>query len=339
MCLNTQTKTIDTPMPSDQASLDLSIVIPLMNEEDSLDQLHQELTASLSHVDKTYEIIFIDDGSSDSSYQVLQNLHALHPHIEVIQFRRNFGKAAALQAAFDIAQGEYIFTMDADLQDDPKEIPRFIEKLEEGYDIVSGWKENRLDPVDKTLPSKLFNWTTRKISGLALNDFNCGFKVYRREVLEHINLYGELHRYIPVLAFWKGFSVGEIPVEHRAREHGVSKYGFERMFKGLFDLLTIYFTRKYERRPLHVFGFLGLVFGLIGTLSLSYLILLWLFGMGPIGTRPLLFFGILSIIFGAQLVSFGLLAEMIAKVENKFSPHFVIGKRLQQTKKAIDEQK
>ena len=219
--------------------------------------------------------------------------------------------------------------MDADLQDDPKEIPRFLEKLEDGgYDIVSGWKENRLDPVDKTLPSKLFNWTTRKISGLSLNDFNCGYKVYRREVLDHINLYGELHRYIPVLAFWKGFSVGEIPVEHRAREHGVSKYGFERMFKGLFDLMTIYFTRKYERRPLHVFGFLGLIFGLLGAMALAYLSLLWVFGMGPIGTRPLLFFAILSVIFGAQLISFGLLAEMIAKVENKFTPHFVIGKRL-----------
>ncbi len=315
-------------MPSKNSTLDLSIVIPLMNEQDSLLQLHQELTTALASTHKSYELIFIDDGSRDKSYDVLQSIHEQDQNVEVIKFRRNFGKAAALQAAFDIAQGEYVFTMDADLQDDPKEIPRFLEKLEEGYDIVSGWKENRLDPVDKTLPSKLFNWTTRKISGLELNDFNCGFKVYRREVLDHINLYGELHRYIPVLAFWKGFTVGEIPVEHRAREHGVSKYGFERMFKGLFDLLTIYFTRKYERRPLHVFGFLGLIFGLVGTMALAYLSLLWIFGMGPIGTRPLLFFGILSVIFGAQLVSFGLLAEMIAKVENKFSPHFVIGKRL-----------
>ena len=315
-------------MPSEHATLDLSIVIPLMNEEDSLVQLHQELTESLAATNKSYELIFIDDGSTDKSYSVLQTLHEQDSNIEVIQFRRNFGKAAALQAAFDIAQGEFVFTMDADLQDDPKEIPRFLEKIEEGYDIVSGWKENRLDPVDKTLPSKLFNWATRKISGLELNDFNCGFKVYRREVLDHINLYGELHRYIPVLAFWKGFSVGEIPVEHRAREHGVSKYGFERMFKGLFDLLTIYFTRKYERRPLHVFGFLGLIFGLIGTVALTYLSLLWVFDMGPIGTRPLLFFGILSVIFGAQLISFGLLAEMIAKMDNKFSPHFVIGKHL-----------
>lgn len=315
-------------MPSKNSTLDLSIVIPLMNEQDSLLQLHQELTAALASTHKSYELIFIDDGSRDKSYDVLQSIHEQDQNVEVIKFRRNFGKAAALQAAFDISQGEYVFTMDADLQDDPKEIPRFLEKLEEGYDIVSGWKENRLDPVDKTLPSKLFNWTTRKISGLELNDFNCGFKVYRREVLDHINLYGELHRYIPVLAFWKGFTVGEIPVEHRAREHGVSKYGFERMFKGLFDLLTIYFTRKYERRPLHVFGFLGLIFGLVGTMALAYLSLLWIFGMGPIGTRPLLFFGILSVIFGAQLISFGLLAEMIAKVENKFSPHFVIGKRL-----------
>jgi len=315
------------------SSLDLSFIIPLMNEQDSLKQLHHEITIELQGLNKSYEIIFIDDGSTDQSFSVLQSIFENDHRVEVIQFRRNFGKAAALQAGFDIAKGECIFTMDADLQDNPKEIPRFIEKLDEGYDIVSGWKENRLDPVDKTLPSKLFNWTTRKISGLELNDFNCGFKLYHREVFEYVNLYGELHRYVPVLAHWKGFKVGEIPVEHRAREHGVSKYGMERMVKGLFDLVTIYFTRKYERRPLHVFGFLGLSFGLLGALALTYLCLLWVFGMGPIGSRPLLFFGILSVIFGAQLISFGLLAEMIAKVENKFTPHFVIGKSLERKQK------
>ncbi len=306
----------------------LSIVIPLMNEEGSLSQLHQEITKVLSELDSSYEIIFVDDGSTDKSLEIISDLHVKDEHVEVIQFRRNFGKAAGLQAGFDIAKGDVIITMDADLQDDPKEIPRFLEKLEEGYDIVSGWKENRLDPVDKTLPSKLFNWATRKISGLELRDFNCGFKAYRREVFEYVSLYGELHRYIPVLAYWKGFKVAEIAVEHRAREHGVSKYGFERMFKGLFDLITIYFTRKYERRPLHVFGFLGLVFGLLGTVALTYLSIIWLLGMGPIGTRPLLFFGILSIIFGAQLIFFGLLAEMIAKTDNQFTAPFVVAKRL-----------
>lgn len=311
-----------------EAAIDLSIIIPLMNEEDSLNQLHQEITETLSPLDKSYEIIFVDDGSIDKSFNVINEIFNKDTCVEVIKFRRNFGKAAALQAGIDISRGQAILTMDADLQDNPKEIPRFLEKLDEGYDIVSGWKENRLDPVDKTLPSKLFNWTTRKISGLDLNDFNCGFKIYNREVFDHVSLYGELHRYIPVLAFWKGFSVAEIAVEHRARQHGVSKYGVERMFKGLFDLMTIYFTRKYERRPLHVFGFLGLSFGLIGGLGIAYLCLLWVLNMGPIGTRPLLFFSILSVIFGAQLVSFGLLAEMIAKVENNFTPHFVIGKTL-----------
>ncbi len=198
----------------------LSIVIPLMNEEGSLSQLHQEITKVLSELDSSYEIIFVDDGSTDKSLEIISDLHVKDEHVEVIQFRRNFGKAAGLQAGFDIAKGDVIITMDADLQDDPKEIPRFLEKLEEGYDIVSGWKENRLDPVDKTLPSKLFNWATRKISGLELRDFNCGFKAYRREVFEYVSLYGELHRYIPVLAYWKGFKVAEIAVEHRAREHG-----------------------------------------------------------------------------------------------------------------------
>jgi glycosyltransferase involved in cell wall biosynthesis len=307
---------------------EISVVIPFLNEEGSLDELYKQLTNTLVTVGKSYEIIFIDDGSTDTSFDIVSRLHQEDEHIEVQRFRRNFGKAAALQAGFNVANGSLIFTMDADLQDSPSEIPRFLEKLEEGYDVVSGWKQVRHDPIGKTAPSKLFNWVTQKVSGIEIHDFNCGFKVYRREVLDHINLYGELHRYIPVLAGWKGFSVGEIPVEHKAREHGESKYGVERMLKGMFDLLTILFTRKYERRPLHLFGLLGFLSAVVGGLALFYLTILWLFGLGPIGTRPLLFFGVLAVILGVQLVSFGLLAEMLVKVESRFEQDFVISSRL-----------
>ena len=303
-------------------------MIPFLNEEGSLEELYQQLTDVLGALEKRYEILFVDDGSTDSSFAIVSGIHEQDEHVSVIRFRRNFGKAAALQAGFEAAKGDIVFTMDADLQDSPSEIPRFLEKLEEGYDVVSGWKQVRHDPVDKTLPSKLFNRVTRKISGIDINDFNCGFKAYRKEVLDHIDLYGELHRYIPVLGGCGGFRVGEIAVEHKPRLHGQSKYGVERMLKGMFDLLTIVFTRKYERRPLHVFGALGFLSAVVGGIALLYLVVLWFLGGGPIGTRPLLFFGILAVILGAQLVSFGLLAEMLVKVENKFGRDFVIAERL-----------
>lgn len=311
-----------------KSSIDVSVVIPLFNEEDSLVELHGELTEVLSRTDKSYEIIFVDDGSTDTSFDVLNQCFENDDHVEVIKFRRNFGKAAALQAGIDIALGKLIFTMDADLQDRPSEIPRFLEALGEGFDVISGWKKKRHDPLGKTLPSRLFNWVTRKVSGVEINDFNCGFKVYRREVFDHVELYGELHRYIPVLASWKGFSVSEIVVEHRAREHGRSKYGPERMIKGMLDLLTIYITRKYERRPLHVFGFLGLFFMILGSSALIYLVSLWFLGAGPIGNRPLLFISIFAITFGGQLMFFGLLAEILVKFDSHFSKDFVISERL-----------
>jgi glycosyltransferase involved in cell wall biosynthesis len=302
----------------------ISIVVPFFNEDGSLSELNQQITVVMDLLRSDYEIIYVDDGSTDAGYDIIRGLHHQNPRIKVIKFRRNFGKAAALQAGFDLATGDIVVSMDADLQDSPHEIPRFLEKLAEGYDVVSGWKRVRHDPVDKTLPSKLFNWVTRKISGVELHDFNCGFKAYRKYVIEHIDLYGELHRYIPVLAGWKGFRIGEIPVEHRPREHGVSKYGPERILKGLFDLITIFFTRKYERRPLHVFGFMGFISACVGGFALFYLIIIWLVGAGPIGTRPLLFFGMLAVILGVQLVSFGLVAEMLAKAENRQSKSYVV---------------
>jgi glycosyltransferase involved in cell wall biosynthesis len=276
----------------------------------------------------TYEIIFVDDGSSDQSFTILNGLHQKDSKIKVISFRRNFGKAAALTTGFEASSGDIVITMDADLQDDPAEIPRFIDAIQNGMDLVSGWKKKRHDPLNKLIPSKLFNWATCKIAGIKLHDFNCGFKAYRRELLDHIDLYGELHRYIPALANWKGFKVGEIVVLHHPRKFGESKYGYERLLNGLFDIITIYFTRKYGKRPLHVFGKLGLLFELVGFGALGYLVILWLLGLGPIGHRPLLFFGMLSVLFGMQLVVFGLISEMLVKIENRFDKGYVIKKVL-----------
>jgi glycosyltransferase involved in cell wall biosynthesis len=289
---------------------DISVVIPLYNEQDSLQELHERLVTVLEGIDKTFEILFINDGSRDRSAQVIDELAAKDPRVGVIHFRNNFGKAAALDAAFKSARGQVIFTMDADLQDDPAEIPNFLSKLDEGFDLVSGWKKKRHDPLGKTLPSKLFNAVVSRASGLKLNDFNCGFKCYRRACIEGLDLYGELHRYIPVLVFFRGFKVGEMAVLHHARKHGVSKYGVERMVKGFFDLLTVMLITRYRTRPLHLFGFIGLLLSSLGVLCLAYLTVLWFMGEG-IGQRPLLLLGLLLVMVGVQLVSTGLLGEMM----------------------------
>jgi len=289
----------------------VSIVIPILNEQDSLRELHRKLTNVLENLNHTYEIVFVDDGSSDGSTQLCRELAEIDTHVVLVELRRNFGKATALQAGFQVAEGEVIITMDGDLQDDPEEIPRFLEALEDGFDLVSGWKRSRQDPLSKTLPSRLFNFVTSRLTKIALRDFNCGFKGYRREVVERLDLYGELHRYIPVLAHAKGFRVGEIPVCHHPRSHGKSKYRFERFLRGAFDLLTILFLSSFQRRPLHLFGLIGLVFVLAGFGIDSYLAALWFVGKGPIGNRPLLILGTLLITLGIQVLIFGLLAEMI----------------------------
>jgi glycosyltransferase involved in cell wall biosynthesis len=232
-------------------------------------------------------------------------------HVTFVELRRHFGKATALQAGFQVAGGAIIITMDGDLQDDPVEIPRFLEALDDGVDLVSGWKKNRQDPLTKTLPSKFFNWVTSLLTGLKLKDFNCGFKAYRREVIQSLDLYGELHRYIPVLAHAHGFRTVEIPVNHHRRSHGKSKYSFERFIRGAFDLMTVLFLGTFKRRPLHLFGLIGMALFSVGFMIDLYLSLLWLTGVAWIGNRPLLIFGTLLIIVGVQVMIFGLLAEMV----------------------------
>lgn len=289
----------------------LSVVIPLLNEDQSLRPLYQELVATLDGIGLPYELIFVDDGSTDGSARALRALYAEDDRVQVIQFRRNFGKAAALDAGFAVASGDAVITLDADLQDVPEEIPRLLAELEAGADLVSGWKFPRHDPLSKRLPSALFNAVVRRATGVPLHDFNCGLKAYRAEVLGEIHLHGELHRYVPVLAHFRGFRVTEIKVHHRPRRYGVSKFGAARFARGLFDLLTVLFLTQYNRRPLHFFGWFGLVSLLLGFGINVYLAVLKFLGHA-IGNRPLLTLGVLLMIVGAQFVLFGLLAEMIA---------------------------
>ena len=294
----------------------LSFVVPVKNEEDSLEELTSRVLDCVKtcYPDYLTEIIFIDDGSTDRSWEVMQSIAKCHPTIvQAIRFRRNLGKALALEAGFRACRGDIVFTMDADLQDDPMEIPRFLEKLDEGFDLVSGWKQTRHDPLSKTLPSKFFNGVTSRLSGVKLNDFNCGFKCYRREVIENIHLYGEMHRYIPVLAADLGYRVGEIAVEHHPRKHGQSKYGWERYVRGFIDLLTVLATTRWLSKPGHLFGGIGVGLGFVGGICLSYLFMVWLFTDAPIGNRPLLIFGVLFIIASLQMLSLGVIAEFFIK--------------------------
>lgn len=289
----------------------LSIVIPLYNEYESLRELHEGINVELERLGVPAEIIFVDDGSTDRSLDVLKELQQSDPRIRIFRFRRNFGKSAALSAGFRVATGDIILTMDADLQDQPSEMMKLLDRLDEGADLVSGWKKKRHDPLTKTIPSRVFNAVTAFLTGVPLHDMNCGYKAYRREVIEEIRVYGEMHRYIPVLASYRGFRVAEVPIEHRARPFGRSKYGFTRLFGGFFDLLTVIMLTRYNRKPLHVFGFIGILLVGLGLAIELYLTIGWFMGRW-IGDRPALMLGILSLIVGAQFIFFGLLAEMIA---------------------------
>ena len=292
--------------------LKLSFVVPFYNEEETIAELYRRIQdVCVENGYSDYEVAFIDDGSTDASAQIVEGFIAGgDAHVRLICLRKNFGKAAALQAGFEHVSGDIAITMDADLQDDPKEVPQLIAKLDEGFDMVSGWKKNRRDPIEKRLPSKLFNAVTAKMSGIRLHDFNCGFKAYRKDVYKNLNVYGEMHRYIPVLAKRLGFSTGEVAVEHHAREHGHSKYGFERYLRGLFDSMTSSFLLRYGDRPMHFFGKPGLLMCLLGFIICLILTIQWI-GGETIGTRPLLVLGVLLIILGFQFFATGLSCEMM----------------------------
>jgi glycosyltransferase involved in cell wall biosynthesis len=289
--------------------------VPVYNEEGSLSVLLQEIlkNASALKANETiadFEVWFVSDGSTDRSEAIITKLAEQSSAIHFIFFRKNFGKAAALQAGFRHCTGDLIITMDADLQDDPSEFTAMIEKIDEGYDLVSGWKKERRDPLEKRVPSKLFNRFTSAVSGVSLHDFNCGFKIYRREVVQNLSIYGELHRYIPVMVSRKGFRITEIPVHHRKREHGKSKYGAERYLRGFFDSLTTAFLSKYYDRPMYFFGRVGLLSLSLGLVICIYLTILWILG-NAIGTRPLLAFGIAAMFIGIQFFSIGLIGDMV----------------------------
>jgi glycosyltransferase involved in cell wall biosynthesis len=288
----------------------LSVVIPAYNEVESLPVLAAEIREVCEREGIDYEAIVIDDGSKDGTFACVQSLSKADPRIRGIQFRQNCGKAAALSEGFAKARGRYVITMDADLQDNPNEIPGIIKMLEDGADLVSGWKKKRYDPIHKTWPSKLFNAVTGRVAGVKLHDFNCGLKGYRSEVVKSLDLYGELHRYIPVMANWNGFKVVEKVVEHRARKFGHSKYGWARLTNGPFDLITLVFLHRYTSRPLHLFGFVGLIFSMIGFLIMVGFAVDWAM-TGAIHVRPLMLGGVAFMIVGVQFVSIGLLGEMI----------------------------
>lgn len=288
----------------------VSILVPLFNEEESLNPLTTEIKKTMSNIDVDYEVLFVDDGSRDDSLKILKEICRTNNHFRFISFRKNYGKSAAMHVGFNHVKGDAVITMDADLQDDPAGIANLLKKLDEGFDLCSGWKKKRRDPFIKKHSSKIFNFITRLISGIKIHDFNCGLKAYRKEVVENIKVYGEMHRYIPVLAKWQGFTIAEVPVQHRARRYGKTKYGISRFFKGFVDLITVTFATRYIKRPMHFFGFFGALAFLVGVVVLGYLTALWIQGQ-PLSNRPMLFLGMLLIIVGVQLFSVGLLGEML----------------------------
>ena len=297
----------------------ISVVVPVHDEERTVALLYDELRSALEPLGTPWEAIFVDDGSADGTFGALTRLHSAAENVRVVRLRRNFGKAAALVAGFDQARGDVVVTIDGDLQDDPAEIPRLLAKLDEGFDLVSGWKTRRRDRLSRRLLSRLFNAVTSRFSGLRLHDMNCGLKAYRAEVVHGLRLYGELHRFIPVLAHYRGFRIAELPVNHRPREHGRSRYGIERYVRGFLDLLTISFIGRYRHRPLHLFGGVGLVLMTTGIGILVYLTVDKVLGHA-IGGRPLLTLGVLLVVVGMQFFSLGLISEMITSHHEERAP-------------------
>ncbi len=312
----------------------LSIVVPVLNEEQSLVELHAQITATCDANGIEFELILVDDGSTDASWSVISSLAQAHQQVSGIRLRRNFGKAAALTCGMKAAAGELVMMMDADLQDDPAEIPGLIAVLEDGYDVVNGWKQHRLDPWHKVFPSRVFNAMIGRLTGLRLHDHNCGLKLFRREVTREVNIYGELHRFIPVLAHARGFRVAEKSVHHRPREHGQSKYGVRRFLRGFLDLLTVKFLTGYGQRPGHFLGATGLAFLGLGVLGLGYLAGLWVYckaqGVDPeIGSNhlPMLIYSAASLLLGGQVLSLGLLAELLVSRTSKPDDTYAVAQR------------
>jgi len=312
----------------------LSIVIPVFNEEESLEKLHEELCEVADSHGHEWEAVFVDDGSSDGSWAVIERLAGADARVRGIRFRRNFGKAASLSAGFADARGELIITLDADLQDDPHEIPNFLVEMEKGLDVVSGWKKIRHDPWHKVGPSRVFNWMVSRLTGVKLHDHNCGMKCYRREVFDEVQLYGELHRFVPVLAAARGFRVGEVVVQHRPREFGRSKYGVTRFVKGFLDLLTVKFLTGFGQRPQHVLGTAGLASFLLGAIGLTYLAVYWVlrqcfpeWGLLPLHQRPAVIYSVGLLLLGGQLMSIGFLGELIIAYQQRDMRTYSIAKR------------
>jgi len=299
--------------------MDISLVIPLFNEDESLPELVEWIDKVMLEHKFSYEVVLVDDGSTDKSWEVILELNKKFPAVKGIKFRRNYGKSAGLNVGFDHAQGDVIITMDADLQDSPDEVPDLYNMIvKEGYDLVSGWKQKRYDPITKTFPTKIFNWATRKMSGIQLHDFNCGLKAYRKDVIKSIEVYGEMHRYIPVIAKTAGFGkIGEKIVQHRARKYGTTKFGWERFINGLLDLLSIYFVGKFGKRPMHFFGLIGTISFVIGFGIAFYLaIAKFAFMEYKMTERPIFYFGLLAMVIGVQLFLAGFLGELISRNSN-----------------------
>lgn len=297
---------------SDKVAPSISVVIPLLNESRTLEELHERLRNVLPQISRRHEVIFVDDGSTDGSVAALRSLRSLDPRVRYIRFRRNFGKSAALAAGFRAARYDVIMTMDADLQDMPEQLPLLLAKLEEGFDLVSGWRHRRRDRLAKRVASRLYNWTTSGLTGVRLRDINCGFKCYRRRVLDEVMIYGERHRFIPVLASYRGFKLAEVKIEHAQRVYGESRYGIGRIFGGVFSLLTVILMTRYTNKPLHFFGLLGFALVSVGSAIDLYLIGARVLFKEWLSNRPILIIGTLLIVVGVQFILFGLLAEMIA---------------------------
>ena len=292
----------------------ISVVIPIFNEAENIPLLHYRLIEVLNKIRQDYEIIYVDDGSTDQTPNVLRKLYDEDCHVKVIRFRRNFGQSSALYAGFEHAKGEIIVTIDADLQNNPEDIPHLLQKLDEGFDVVCGWRKKRQDSLAKKIPSRIFNWIVQRTFGIDIHDASCTLRAYRKEAIENLEIYGEMHRYIPALIAWKGFRVAEIEVQHNPRKHGKTKYNFTRLVKGFLDLLTVKFFTSYLARPAHILGLFGILLLIAGIITGSYLVVIKLLYAMPIADRPLLLLSVLLNILGIQMISIGLISEIMSRI-------------------------